>query len=189
MRSKFWIVLALFALVGLAGCEIEVPGGEFITPTPVSRGPTPTPVIIGRPTINPTDTPRPLPPTPTSRPSPTPPPPTPTPEEPTPTSQPQEQETATAADPGATDTPTPVLDTPTPVPTDTPPPQVGTTEMVLIPAGPFIMGSNADDPDIDGIVPGPQALPYDTLEGDVSGDELVKAATGKDDEDEEEEAS
>ena len=140
MRSKSWIVLALFALVGLTGCEIEVPGGEFITPTPVSRGPTPTPVIIGRPTINPTDTPRPLPPTPTPRPSPTPPPPTPTPEEPTPTSQPQEQETATAAEPGATDTPTPV-------PTDTPPPQVGTTEMVLIPAGPFIMGSNADDPD------------------------------------------
>jgi hypothetical protein len=46
-----------------------------------------------------------------------------------------------------------------------------------------------DDPDIEGIVPGPQALPYETLEGDISGDELVKAATGKDDEDEEEEAS
>jgi formylglycine-generating enzyme required for sulfatase activity len=146
MRTKFWIVLAVFALVGLAGCEIEVPGGEFITPTPVSRGPTPTPVIIGRPTINPTDTPRPLPSTPTPRPSPTPPP-TPTLEEPTPTPQPQEQETVTVVEPGATDTPTPVLDTPTPLPTDTPPPQVGTTEMVLIPAGPFIMGSNADDLD------------------------------------------
>ena len=144
----------IFALVGLAGCEIEVPGGEFVTPTPVVRGPTPTPVIIGGPQISPTDTPRPLPPTPTPRPSPTPPlptptleQPTPTPEEATPTVQPQEQETATATQPGATKTPTSVPDTPTPVPTDTPPPQVGTTEMVMIPAGPFIMGSDTDDPD------------------------------------------
>lgn len=42
------------------------------------------------------------------------------------------------------------------------------------------------DPDIDGIVPGPQALPYDVLDGDLTGDEIVKAATSEGDEDEDE---
>ena len=45
------------------------------------------------------------------------------------------------------------------------------------------------DPDLDGIVPGPQALPYEALDGDITGDEIVKAALGVGDEEEEEEAS
>ena len=146
------MILITVALLGLTGCEIEVPGGEFITPTSVIGGSTPTPVIIGKPTINPTETPRPMPPTPTPRPSPTPPLPTPTMEEATPTPEEvtpttEAQETATATQPGATETPTLPPDTAPPAPTDTPPPQVGTTEMILIPAGPFIMGSDTDDPD------------------------------------------
>ena len=123
------VILITVALVGLTGCEIEVPGGEFITPTSVIRGSTPTPVIIGKPTINPTETPRPMPPTPTTRPSPTPPLPTPTMEEATPTPEEatpttEAQETATATQPGATETPTLPPDTATPVPTDTPPPRL-----------------------------------------------------------------
>jgi formylglycine-generating enzyme required for sulfatase activity len=154
MRTGFWIILIAFTLIGLAGCEIDVPGGEFITPTPVVKGPTPTPVIIRGPSINPTPTPRPLPSTPTPRPSPTPPPltptaeeVTPTPKEATPSAEPQEEKTATVAQPQATETSTPLPDTATPAPTAVRPPQVGTTEMVLIPEGPFIMGSEADDPD------------------------------------------
>ena len=49
--------------------------------------------------------------------------------------------------------------------------------------------ASSADPDVEGIVPGPQALPYDMLEGDVTGDQLVKAAIGAEDEDTEEEAS
>ncbi|MFZ5916931.1 MAG: formylglycine-generating enzyme family protein [Chloroflexota bacterium] len=147
MKRSFWTLLVLLTLLTLTGCEIEVPGGDFVTPTPVMRGDTPTPVILGRPTINATHTPRPLPPTPTPRPSPTPPPATPTPLPPTHTPPPPTQQTATIEQPGATDTPTPQVDTPTPAPTPTPPAQTSTTEMILIPAGPFIMGSDADDPD------------------------------------------
>ncbi|MCD6552686.1 MAG: formylglycine-generating enzyme family protein [Chloroflexi bacterium] len=116
MRLKLWVLLAVSLLL-LTACEVEVPGGGFLTATPASTGPTPTPVIIGRPEVKPTDTPMPMPPTPTPRPTFTP---ASTPvvgETPEATSQPAEETTQPAAD------------------------------MVLIPAGPFIMGSDSDDPD------------------------------------------
>ena len=105
MGRKFWVLLVV-SLLFLTSCEIEVPGGGFLTATPLSTGPTPTPVIIGRPEVKPTDTPVPMPPTPTPRP-----------------------------------TSTPVAGE-TPAPTTQP-----ATDMVLVPAGPFLMGSDADDPD------------------------------------------
>jgi formylglycine-generating enzyme required for sulfatase activity len=105
MRRKLWAFL-IVSLLLLPSCEVEVPGGGFLTATPVSSGPTPTPVIIGKAEVKPTDTPMPMPPTPTPRPPPTP---------------------VAGETPAATTQPA--------------------TDMVLIPAGPFIMGSDSDDPD------------------------------------------
>ncbi|MBC7249820.1 MAG: formylglycine-generating enzyme family protein [Anaerolineae bacterium] len=110
MRRKLWLILVVSLFV-LTSCEVEVPGGGFLTATPVDTGPTPTPVIIGRPEVKPTNTPVPLPPTPTPR----------------PTSTPASATPAEGEKPEAT----------------TPP----ASDMVLIPAGPFIMGSDTDDPD------------------------------------------
>jgi len=92
----------------------------------VGCGPVPTP----EPTATPT--PVPPPPTPTPRPTSTPLP-TPTPQ-PTDTPVPTKEETTAEAE------------TPTPTPTAPPLPPV-TDEMIEIPAGPFIMGSDTGDPE------------------------------------------
>ncbi|MCR4406904.1 MAG: formylglycine-generating enzyme family protein [Anaerolineae bacterium] len=105
MRGKLWLLVVTSLLI-LTSCEIEVPGGGFLTATPAETGPTPTPVIIGQPEVKPTDTPVPMPPTPTPRPTATP---------------------VVGETPAATTQPA--------------------SDMVLIPAGPFIMGSDADDRD------------------------------------------
>ncbi len=131
------LAVTLALVVVLAGCGIEVPGGGFLTPTLPVTGPSPTPVIIGRPGVQPTDTPKPLPPTtapsPTSVASPT---------------TPQQEATETL--PAPTETVVEAQSpTTAPQPTTTTPPaaQPTTTGMVSIPAGPFIMGSDSGDPD------------------------------------------
>ncbi|MDY7041898.1 MAG: formylglycine-generating enzyme family protein [Chloroflexota bacterium] len=110
MRQKLWLITMAVSLLVLTSCEVEVPGGGFLTATPVETGPTPTPVIIGRPEVKPTNTPIPLPPSPTPRPTFTP--------------------IVTAGDEETPEVTTPPA-----------------ADMVLIPAGPFIMGSDSDDPD------------------------------------------
>lgn len=117
MRRVSLLIIALLVFVSLA-CGLDVPGGEFPPTTPTPSGPTPTPVIFGTPQVKPTNTPPPPPPTPTPRP------PTPTPE-PQPTVAEAESEAATVE-------PTPTLTQAMPE----------STEMVLIPAGPFTMGYN-----------------------------------------------
>lgn len=118
MRRVSLFIFASVLFVSLA-CGLNVPGGDFPPTTPTPSGPTPTPVIIGAPQVKPTNTPPPSPPTPTPRP------PTPTPEPPPPTVAEAESETTT------------VEPTPTPIPTPALP---ESSEMVTIPAGPFIMG-------------------------------------------------
>jgi len=115
MRRVSLLIFASVLFVSLA-CGLNVPGGDFPPTTPTPSGPTPTPVIIGAPQVKPTNTPPPPPPTPTPRP------PTPT-LEPPPTVAETESETTTVE--------------PTPIPTPALP---ESSEMVTIPAGPFIMG-------------------------------------------------
>ncbi len=106
MRYVLWLVI-IGLLFGASACDIEVLGGEFVTPTPaVTAGPTPTPLIFGRPGTQPTATPR--PPTPTLTPTPTP-------------------------IPGVEATPTKEPAIP--------------EQMVTVPAGPFLMGSDSGEPD------------------------------------------
>jgi sulfatase modifying factor 1 len=112
MKRVPLIVIAVLLFVFLA-CGVDVPGGDFPPTTPTPSGPTPTPVIMGALQLKPTNTPAPPPPTPTPRP------PTPTPE-PQPTVAGAEPETTVA----------PLLTQALPE----------STEMVTIPAGPFIMG-------------------------------------------------
>jgi len=72
VRYVLWLII-IGLLLGASACDIEVLGGEFVTPTPaVTAGPTPTPLIFGRPGEQPTATPRPPTPTPTLIPTPIP---------------------------------------------------------------------------------------------------------------------
>jgi formylglycine-generating enzyme required for sulfatase activity len=142
MKAKLWTVLAIVVIfsLGLASCG----------PTPTPVPPTDTPVPPTDTPVPPTDTPVP----PTDTPTPVPPTDTPTPVPPT--------DTTTPVPP--TDTPVPPTDTPTPVPTPLPPTPTATptpvrppavaeagqvwvnpidgAEMVYVPAGEFVMGSD-----------------------------------------------
>jgi formylglycine-generating enzyme required for sulfatase activity len=115
----------------------------LVTPTPTPAPPTvtPKPAVI----LKPTPTPVSLPPTPTPRPSPTPTSsPTPLPS-PTPPPSPTTSSTQAASKPAQASTPTPTLTpTATPSPTPTEPPRP-VEDMVEIPAGPFILGSDTGE--------------------------------------------
>jgi formylglycine-generating enzyme required for sulfatase activity len=139
MRLLPLTIVAALSLV-LVACGVDVPGGSFPPTTPTPSGPTPTPVIMGAPQVKPTNTPVPPPPTPTPRPPAA----TPTPS-PEPTTAPVESNATTPVTEAATteapmETATSEAVTPataTSAPAESLP---TTTEMTVIPAGPFTMG-------------------------------------------------
>jgi len=117
MKRLFYVLLSLVLLASLAACGSS--GNEGGT-TKTNAQPTPTKIVLATPT------PKPAPPTPTPKPTLT----------LTPTQAPVEAtseggEMATVEEPTATAEPAPLI----------------VTEVVLIPAGPFTMGSDNGDPE------------------------------------------
>ncbi len=117
MKRFVYFLISLMLLLTLAACGSTGSTGG----TKGNTGPTPTKIVLATPT------PKLAPPTPTTKPSPTP--------------APTEEPTATTeAGSGA--------ETPAETPTDTPEPApMVDSAMVLVPAGPFTMGSDDGDPE------------------------------------------
>ncbi len=125
MKRIIYMLLLIVLVVGLAACGSSGSQGKTggDAQNNGGSGPTPTQITLATPT------PKAAPATPTPKPSPTPAPPTPTPEATTETAQ--TDTNAATVEPDPTPEPAPKLD----------------VEVVLIPAGPFTMGSDSGDPE------------------------------------------
>lgn len=127
MKRFVYFLISMMLLISLAACGSSGSGSDSSGSSSSSgdtgntnTGPTPTKIVLATPT------PKAAPPTPTSKPSPTP---APT-QEPTATTEAGSNETPAAEEPTAT-----------------PEPVMLASEMVLVPAGPFTMGSDDGDPE------------------------------------------